>query len=59
MRRQGVASAILEKLGEVAKDNNAALIRWITEDNNKTARALYDQVAKRTEWITYDLAPDF
>jgi hypothetical protein len=30
-------------------------VRWITAENNETARRLYDRVAQKTEWVTYDL----
>lgn len=55
-RGQGVASAILRKLSQIAQDEDAALIRWVTQDNNEPARRLYDQVANLTPWVTYDLA---
>jgi hypothetical protein len=32
-------------------------VRWITADDNYRARSKYDQVATRTMWITYDMAP--
>jgi hypothetical protein len=31
------------------------VIRWITADDNYRARAVYDRVATRTKWVTYDL----
>ncbi|WP_298258521.1 GNAT family N-acetyltransferase [uncultured Litoreibacter sp.] len=34
------------------------VVRWITADNNYRARGLYDQVALRTGWVTYDLDVD-
>jgi len=32
-------------------------VRWITADDNYRAQALYDKVATRTHWVTYDAAP--
>lgn len=56
-RGHGVGSALLTRLSEVARDENTTVIRWITGDDNETARSLYDKVAKQTPWVTYDLAP--
>jgi hypothetical protein len=31
------------------------VIRWITAEDNYRARALYDRLADRTKWVTYDI----
>lgn len=56
-RGHGVGSALLARLAEIARDEGATVVRWITADDNATARSLYDRVAKQTPWVTYDLAP--
>lgn len=56
-RGKGVGSALLTRLAEIARDESATVVRWITADDNATARSLYDRVAKQTPWVTYDLAP--
>jgi len=56
-RGHGVASAILLRLGEIARDEHATVVRWITAADNATARSLYDKVSTQTPWVTYDLAP--
>jgi len=33
-----------------------ALVRWITRDNNYRARGLYDRLALRSDWITYEMS---
>jgi hypothetical protein len=33
------------------------VIRWITAENNYRARGVYDRLATRTNWVTYDLLP--
>lgn len=53
----GAGSAILQRLAEIAHDEGATLVRWITAESNETARSLYDRVATQTPWVTYDLAP--
>ncbi len=56
-RGRGTGSALLTRLAEIARDEQATLVRWITAGDNATARSLYDRVAKQTPWVTYDLAP--
>lgn len=56
-RSVGAASAILRFLAHVADQEGASVVRWITAENNETARRLYERVATQTPWVTYDLAP--
>lgn len=56
-RGLGVGSALLVRLAEIARDEQATVVRWITAADNDTARSLYDKVATQTPWVTYDLAP--
>ncbi|QIM15501.1 GNAT family N-acetyltransferase [Leucobacter insecticola] len=56
-RGTGAASAILQRLAEIARDEGASLVRWITAEDNTTARSLYDRRAQQTPWVTYDMAP--
>lgn len=54
-RGQGVASALIGALRELAVERGYQLVRWITASDNVTAQRLYDRVAARTSWVTYDL----
>lgn len=54
-RNKGVATALINHLKEEARDRGFGVIRWITAEDNATARKLYDQVAEKTRWVTYDL----
>ncbi|MEJ6488590.1 GNAT family N-acetyltransferase [Leucobacter sp. USCH14] len=56
-RGTGAGTAILHRLAEIARDEGASLVRWITDESNTTARRLYDRVAAQTPWVTYDLRP--
>lgn len=56
-RGHGLGSALLTRLAEIARDEGATVVRWITAEDNATARSLYDRVSIRTPWVTYDLAP--
>jgi GNAT superfamily N-acetyltransferase len=57
-RGGGGAAALLAELRAMARREGYSVVRWITADDNYRARALYDRVATRTAWVTYDMAPD-
>lgn len=54
-RGSGAARALIEGVEAVAKERGWATVRWITAEDNYRARGLYDQVAERTRWVTYDI----
>lgn len=54
IRAQGAGRALISAAKTMAEENGMQLVRWITADDNYRARALYDTVAERTGWITYD-----
>lgn len=54
-RGQGVVEALYESLQQVGRDNGWPLIRWITADNNYRGRAVYDKLAEKTHWVTYQM----
>ena len=54
-RGRGVARALINRLADLARERGAAKVRWVTAADNATAQRLYDDVAERTEWVTYDL----
>lgn len=54
-RGQGVGSALLARAGEIAAEQGASMVRWITDVDNAIARRLYDRVATATRWVTYDM----
>ena len=56
-RGHGVGSALLTRLAEIARDEGATVVRWITAADNEVARSLYNRVSTQTPWVTYDLAP--
>lgn len=57
-RGRGVATALLEATREVAKQRGIHVVRWITADDNRTAQSVYNKVATRTAWVTYDMDVD-
>lgn len=56
-RGSGVATALLKRAGEIAAQEGANVVRWITAEDNATARRVYDTVASATPWVTYDMQP--
>lgn len=51
-----VADALIEHLAAIGREKGWNVIRWITADDNYRGRGVYDRVATRTWWITYDKA---
>ena len=56
-RGHGVGSALIKRLEEIALEEGASVVRWITMSDNATARSVYDRVATATQHVTYDLKP--
>ncbi len=54
-RGSGAADALIAGVAAVARENGWGVVRWITADDNYRARGIYDKVAARTMWVTYDL----
>jgi GNAT superfamily N-acetyltransferase len=53
-RGSGAGRALIEHIAELSAGTGGSL-RWITADTNETAQALYDKVATRTRWVTYEM----
>lgn len=56
-RGGGVVNRLFAELESRARAHGWPVVRWITRDNNYRARSVYDRVATRTDWITYELLP--
>ena len=54
-RGQGVGRALIAALAEEGRATGWLRLYWQTAAGNKTARALYDKLARRTDWVRYDL----
>ncbi len=54
-RGSGAADALIGALKDMAPSEGWSVIRWITADDNYRARGVYDRVAERTRWVTYDI----
>lgn len=53
-----VGAALLGEIARIAARRGWPVVRWITADDNYRARTLYDRVARKTAWNTYEMAPD-
>ncbi len=54
-RGKGVARALIRAVESWARDQGCARLYWHTQENNHTARRLYDQVAENRGFIQYVL----
>jgi GNAT superfamily N-acetyltransferase len=52
-RGSGAATALIEAVTDHARANGGGKIRWITAEDNVTAQSVYNRVATRTTWVTY------
>lgn len=48
------ADVLIEAVAEEGRRQGASLLRWITADDNYRGRGVYDRLASRTMWVTYD-----
>jgi ribosomal protein S18 acetylase RimI-like enzyme len=53
-RGTGIARALIAACGTTAHEAGGGTLRWITAADNSTAQRLYDTVATRTTWVTYE-----
>lgn len=54
-RGGAVGEALLDTLRAIARERDWPVVRWITADDNYRARALYDRIATKTMWNTYEM----
>ncbi|TKI06734.1 GNAT family N-acetyltransferase [Martelella alba] len=52
-RGRGIGRQLIEKVYERADRTGKASVYWMTQTSNKTAMALYDKVAIKTDFIIY------
>lgn len=55
-RGAGHATALIDGIAAIAASEGAVggTLRWITAHDNATAQRVYDRVATRTTWVTYE-----
>lgn len=53
-RGRGVARVLIAAVAQAAREQGAVRLYWLTQEGNRTARALYDRVAQFKGFIRYD-----
>lgn len=56
-RGQGVGRALIGRLTDMAAAEDRAVVQWATAEDNHQAQALYNTLATRTSWVTYEAEP--
>lgn len=54
LRGRGVARALIQAVAAEARGTGAQRYYWLTQDDNHTARTLYDKVARFQGFIRYE-----
>ncbi|GAA1513892.1 ribosomal protein S18 acetylase RimI-like enzyme [Agromyces terreus] len=54
-RGSGIGTALIRHVHERAGEVGAAGVSWITAADNESAQRLYDSLAARTTWVTYEM----
>jgi len=54
-RGQGTGRALINHVLAFARSHGLPNVRWLTAEDNTTARTLYDSYAPRTPFILYSL----
>lgn len=54
-RGEGVVDLLFERLTRESEAQGWPFVRWITAENNYRGRAVYDRLADKTQWLTYQL----
>ena len=54
LRGIGVGRALIEAVYSDADKNKTSTVYWLTQDSNKQARKLYDNIASVTSFIKYN-----
>lgn len=58
-RGAGIATALIERLAGLAREtDHAGSLRWITAADNARAQRVYDRLATKTTWVTYEMRFD-
>ena len=53
VRGRGVGRALIEQVYEFANEKNCNRVYWTTQEDNATARKLYDVIATQTDMVQY------
>jgi ribosomal protein S18 acetylase RimI-like enzyme len=56
-RGLGAVDALFSAINDIAIEREWSVVRWTTAGDNARAQAVYNKVASRTSWVTYDMTP--
>jgi len=54
-RGQKIGEKLINQMKEISISRGWNLVRWITRNDNKKAKSLYDRVSEKTTWDVYEL----
>lgn len=54
-RGSGAAQALIGGVAERGRQRGWSVLRWITAEDNYRGRAVYDRLAEKTRWLTYEI----
>jgi GNAT superfamily N-acetyltransferase len=57
-RGTGASKAIFNHLQQICRDRGWTAMRWLTQDHNYRARALYDQIGAKSLMNLYEMTVD-
>jgi len=57
-RGSGIGTALLDAISAHAAAHGGGTLRWITAADNERAQRVYDRLATRTTWVTYEQETD-
>jgi GNAT superfamily N-acetyltransferase len=57
-RTTGAGTALIEAVAERARVLGAGKVRWITAADNLRAQKIYDRIARRATWVSYEMDVD-
>jgi GNAT superfamily N-acetyltransferase len=53
-RGRGVGTALIDRVADEARTRQAVRFYWLTKEDNRVARSLYDRVARFKGFLRYD-----
>lgn len=54
-RGSGVGRTLIGHVRSLAEERRLGVVQWITAQDNTNAQRVYDAVASRTSWVTYEI----
>lgn len=54
-RGKGLGRALINAVADIARANGSSSLYWMTRETNHAARALYDSMTKRDDFVRYQM----